>query len=113
MRTVGKIHTLGNETNGDTILPMEVLEERMLATCEKRPLSATAIIAILLFRRSSQRLRSLRELRCMNPSCAQKWESANAVETAGWLSNNLVRTRDHGTFPTRESFPSIRRYFGR
>src|SRR5437016_6331871 len=37
-----KIHTLGNETNGDTILPMEVLEERMLATCEKRRLSATA-----------------------------------------------------------------------
>src|SRR5438477_7732640 len=42
MRTVAKIHTLGNETNGDTILPMEVLEERMLATCEKRRLSATA-----------------------------------------------------------------------
>ena len=37
----------------------------------------------------------------MNPSCAQKWENANAVETAGWLSNNLVRTRDHGTLPTR------------
>jgi len=42
MRTVAKIHTLGNETSEDTILPMEVLEERMLATCEKRPLSAVA-----------------------------------------------------------------------
>jgi hypothetical protein len=37
----------------------------------------------------------------MNPSCALKWERANAVETAGWLGNNLVRTRDHGTLPTR------------
>ena len=49
MRTVAKIHTLGNETSEDTILPMEVLEERMLATCEKRPLSAVA--KLLYFKR--------------------------------------------------------------
>ena len=42
MRTVAKIHTLGNETSGDTILPMKVREECMLATCEKQPLSATS-----------------------------------------------------------------------
>jgi len=44
MRTVAKIHTLGNETNVNTILPMEVLEERMLAACEKRPLSAAKLL---------------------------------------------------------------------
>src|SRR5437667_8030590 len=42
MRTVAKIHTLGNETSGNTILPMKVREECMLATCEKQPLSATS-----------------------------------------------------------------------
>src|SRR5216117_2310709 len=42
MRTVAKIHTLGNETSGDTILPMKVREECMLGTCEKQPLSATS-----------------------------------------------------------------------
>src|SRR6266576_2740940 len=47
MPTVAKIHTFGNENNGDTILPVEVLEERMLATCEKRPLSATAKLLYL------------------------------------------------------------------
>ena len=47
MPTVAKIHTFGNENNGDTILPLEVLEERMLATCEKRPLSATAKLLYL------------------------------------------------------------------
>src|SRR5436309_2156283 len=42
MRTVAKIHTLGNETSGDTILPMKVREECMLGICEKQPLRATS-----------------------------------------------------------------------
>ena len=37
----------------------------------------------------------------MNPNCAPSWESANAVEAAGWLGHHLVRTRDHGAIPTR------------
>ena len=32
----------------------------------------------------------------MNP--ALKWESANAMETAGWLGNNLARARVTGLF---------------